>query len=265
MEDSEIANAATSLGPRPELLGDLQIDGSETRPLGGLNPHNDNFDKVGQQLLRLVIEHTGLQPTHNILDLGCGTGRLTKQLENVLDGGLYVGSDVNQRYLDYCRQTYRSEFKFDFWDVHNDEFNPSGRQLAADYVFPFGNQTFDVVVAIALFNHMHTKGVFQYIHQVARVLRPQGLFFCTAFLLNSASMSFIEGHRRRPFKFDFRTPDSWHEYESRLLFNVALPEEGIRRAFIKSNLMIREPIRYGQWCGSSIALTGHDVIVARKF
>jgi hypothetical protein len=83
-------------------------------------------------------------------------------------------------------------------------------------------------------------------------------------LLNQQSMEFINERTAQPYLFPLRTKESWHDFAQRPLFNVAHPEEAVRRVFIKSGLMIKEPIRYGEWCGGRSALTGPDVIIARK-
>jgi len=248
---------------RTELLGNIKIDPAVVSPLGGLNPFNPFYDKIGQQFHRLLVEHVGLLPTHRVLDLGCGTGRLAKPLQDFLQPKRYAGLDVNPTFIDYCRETYPS-LQFDLCDVRHDEYNSDGEIDPVKFEFPYENRSFDVVIAIALFNHFYIEWAFQYMRQIARVLKPRGAFFGTFLLLNSISIPAIEAREKHPFKFPHRTPGSWHDFETRPLFNVALPEQGLRRVFIKSGLMIKEPIRYGEWCKSAIALTGHDVIIARK-
>ncbi len=77
-------------------------------------------------------------------------------------------------------------------------------------------------------------------------------------------MPFILQKEDHPFMFEKREKHGWYEYKDRPLFNVALPEPDIRRAFIESGMMLKEPIYYGQWCESQNAITGHDAVIAIK-
>lgn len=249
----------------PRLLGEIRVDPKVTAPLGGLNPHSPHFDKIGHAFLKLLIEHARLNKKRRVLDVGCGTGRLAKRFHQFLDSGSYEGFDVNDHFVDYCKDTYAGKrFNFQRVDVRHDEYNPEGTLDPQTFTFPYEDRSFDLAIAIALFNHFETPWVFRYIAEMMRVLKPNGIFFGTFLILTPMSMAAIEGRDKHPFKFDLRTPNSWHEYTERTLFNVAIPESGLRRQFMKCRLMIREPIRYGEWCGSPVAITGHDVVVAIK-
>lgn len=249
---------------RTELLANIKIDKSITVPLGGLNPYNPYFSTIGEQFKRLLIDHALLNKDQAILDIGCGTGRLANQLTNFLTGS-YSGFDVHPHFIDYCKTTYQAtNFNFQAIDIIHDEYNPNGTIDASTFVFPYQANSFDLVIAIAVFNHFKLEWIIQYIREISRVLKPRGVFFGTILLLNQQSIDFINTRIQPPYQFSHRTPESWHDFETRPLFNVAHPEDVLRRVFIKSNLMIREPIRYGEWCRSKVALAGPDIIVARK-
>ncbi len=265
MGDHPVADAPAATGVSPRrLLHEIRVDPGVTAPLGGLNPYSPHFARIGKQFHQLLIEHAGLHKNSRLLDVGCGTGRLAHPLQDFLEVD-YHGFDVHPHFIDYCQKTYRKKnFKFKHVDVRHDEYNPGGTLDPAKFEFPYPSRSFDVVTAIAVFNHLHTKWVFQYVREIARVLKPKGIFLGTMLLLNQQSMEWINGRQKPPYQFSHRTPESWHDFEDRPLFNVAHPEEGIRRVFIKSNLMLREPVRYGEWCESKIALAGPDVLIARK-
>jgi SAM-dependent methyltransferase len=253
------------INPRQGPLGEIRVQPGEVRPLGGLNPYSPHFDRIGNQFRQLLISHTGLHKASRVLDVGMGTGRLAKALLGELEGGEYHGFDVNKHFVDYCHQTYKAKnFHFNLSDVRHDEYNPVGSIDPTTFEFPYPNHAFDLVVMIAVLNHFRASWFVQYIQQAARVLKPRGTFFGTCLFLNPQSITHIGTRVQQPYLFPFRTPESWHDFEDRPLFNVAHPEEHIRRVFIKNKLAIKEPIRYGEWCHSKIAITGPDVILARK-
>jgi len=250
--------------PRSEiLLGDLPISDGSVAPRGGINPHSPAYRQIGNSFLDLLINHASLDVSWDVLELGCGTGRIASALDGFLSEGSYVGFDVNQRFINFCREQYPNRH-FDCFDIHHDEYNPKGELKASEFVFPYPDDNYNLVFAIALFNHMDVAGVSNYISEASRILKPGGMFFGTFLLLNGNSIRHIDSRSKRPFKFDLREQQQWFEYSSRPYWNVALAESSIRRMFIQNKLMIKEPIRYGEWCGSSIALTGHDVILAMK-
>lgn len=242
-------------------LADIKIDPAQKKPLGGLNPYSPHFDQIGQQFRRILTEHAGLNRKSRVLDVGCGTGRLAKALTGAVHS--YHGLDVHQGFIDYCKTTYRDQ-DFTYADVRHDEYNPGGTVEPTTYEFPYPARSFDLVCVVAVFNHFYTPWVFQYVRQISRVLRPKGLLVATFLLLNQRSMEVINTRTRTPYLFPHRTDESWHDDGGRPLLNVAHPEEAVRRVCIKSNLMIREPLRYGEWVGSKIALAGPDIIIAQK-
>ena len=50
------------------------------------------FDEFSQLMLKILVE-AGLKPEHYLIDVGCGSGRLTKSAGHYLTGR-YLGTDV---------------------------------------------------------------------------------------------------------------------------------------------------------------------------
>lgn len=145
------------------------------------------FVQLGRQVTNLLRAHAGLTPDSRVLEIGCGCGTNAFALAEILDDGNYVGMDIERVSLKAARdnlQLRRKSFQFDFLDIQSDAYNPKGLKLAAEYVFPYPNESFDVVFFISVFTHMLTDEVSNYTRQIARILKPGGRCFFTAYLLD---------------------------------------------------------------------------------
>lgn len=115
--------------------------------------HLDSFERY--DLLEMLKGVKGMK----VLDLGCGTGRMTKKLLEL--GAEVVGVDVSEEMLNVARKKCRgAEF------VLGDSAN-----------LPFGEGEFDLVVASFLI--VHLKGLEKSFDEVYRVLKPGGVFIVT--------------------------------------------------------------------------------------
>lgn len=243
--------------PVKPLLGSLRFNQNDQKPYGGLNPYSHHFINIGKTFHKLLIEHINLTKSCRLLDVGCGSGRLSLQLENWLH---YVGFDINLHFVSLAQNYSRN---IDLFDIHHEEFNPFGSIDPMTFEFPYSTP-FDAVIAIAVFNHFRVEWLDNYFKQIARVLKRNGSFFGTFILLNDQSKLDIDTKSNHKFTFDHRTDDGWYHTVERPLLNVAISENYIRRKMMENKLSIIEPIRYGEWRQSGLAITGHDVIIAKK-
>lgn len=244
-------------------LGDIRFSPKTVKPLGGINPYSEQFDIIGQQFLQILIQHANLQKATRLLDLGCGTGRLTKQLIKFGLRSTYTGIDNNRYFIDYCESSYDTIFKH--IDVSHDEYNPSGAIDPCAVTLPVNDQSIDLVVCLGLFNHFHWEWTEHYLSEISRVLAPRGILFSTFILLNDYTIDQINNKMTsRPFQFNTRKDNNWYEFDDRPLLNVALNEVTLRRSLLSKKLIIKEPVRYGQWCNSNNPLSGHDILIAKK-
>lgn len=162
------------------------------------NVGDGDFVAVGQQLLRQLQDHAGLAPTDQVLDIGCGNGRVAEQLGPFLEGGGYVGFDISRAGIQACRRRFagRPHMRFEHLDVWNGEYNTAGRVAELDTVFPAGDASIDLAFATSVFTHMRLAGVKRYLAQTSRVLKPGGRIAFTCFAL--------EPGRERSEVFDFQ-------------------------------------------------------------
>jgi SAM-dependent methyltransferase len=136
----------------------------------------------GLHELRL-LEHFGMQPSSDVLDVGCGIGRLTYECGWYLDDdATYAGLDISPAVIDWLNTNYAPRlpgFRFDFLDVYNESYRPSGSDNPEQVRFPYEDEQFDVVCAFEVFMHVSLDAVRHYLREITRVLRPGGLAVVT--------------------------------------------------------------------------------------
>lgn len=121
---------------------------------GGL----ETFERFG------VLEHSllrmfGLRDDSRVVDVGCGAGRLARQLARCPDMR-YFGIDVVKELLDYTRRKVtRPDFAF---------------QLVAGNTIPVADAQADFVTFFSVFTHLLHEESFAYLEQTRRVLAPGG-------------------------------------------------------------------------------------------
>jgi 2-polyprenyl-6-hydroxyphenyl methylase/3-demethylubiquinone-9 3-methyltransferase len=110
-----------------------------------------------------------LRTSQDILDIGCGAGFLTNTL--AVHGYQVTGIDLSARSLEVAKKR---------------DSTKKVRYLQLDaFALPFPDQSFDVICAMDFLEHVEMPG--QIIRDVARLLRPNGLFFFHTFNRNLLS------------------------------------------------------------------------------
>ena len=141
-------------------------DGSMDAPLKGLLGGNQDayLDVKARWLLRdLARRSLGCGPTPSLLDYGCGAGHLLRALQRHGFRGPLSGCDPSSGMLEEAR---RSSVEATL---------PLLRWMETDEL-PFDDESFDLVVASAVFHHIPPAARAHATHEAARVLRPGGRF-----------------------------------------------------------------------------------------
>ncbi|MCP5107122.1 MAG: class I SAM-dependent methyltransferase, partial [bacterium] len=153
--------------------------------------------------------------------------------------------------------------------IFNYGYNPTGRYKAAEYRFPYDDESFDFVFLTSVFTHMLPWDMEHYFSEIGRVLRKGGRSFITFFLLNDESRELIHtGTSSIGFKHQIDGTAAFPEYK----INdpdipeaaVAYPGKYIKELHELNHLHIADPLRYGSWCGRKDFLSFQDIIPAKK-
>lgn len=106
----------------------------------------------------LIDELLGAQPVARILDVPCGSGRLTRDLS--ARAALYVGADISPAMLGAARPTC------------DDAGARTTLALADGLALPFSSHSFDIVVACRWLHHLHdAETLGQAVAELVRVSR----------------------------------------------------------------------------------------------
>jgi SAM-dependent methyltransferase len=237
--------------PREELVGST----------GG-----GDFIEVGDEFFTL-FRRAGLRPTDDVLDVGCGAGRMARPLAGWLEGR-YEGFDVEPAAIEWCRSRIarrHPNFAFTLLDVANDYYNPAGGADAASVRFPYEDDRFDFALLTSVFTHLVPAELLHYLDELARVVRRGGTVFATYFLLDpEVDLALDAGRAWRPLPHlevdpvlgEYRIADP-----SAPSAAVAYRREAIEAVHAERGLEITS-VWAGRWSGRPDGPTAHDVTVS---
>jgi SAM-dependent methyltransferase len=223
----------------------------------------EQYKAIGRMQVDWLRQHAELQPDDDVLEVGCGIGRIAAPLTQYLQGGTYRGFDIVPHGIDWCQAQITPRypnFRFFVSDIYNKAYNPNGRHRASEYSFPFENASFDVVFLTSVFTHMLTDDVEHYTAEIGRVLRPGGRCYCTAYLMTEDARRFMD--ERQSFRI-FRPMEdarAWTDSPDVPEAAIGYSDTHLFAVFSKAGMEVRKVIP-GEWWKNQYA---QDVLAAYK-
>ncbi|MBK9016811.1 MAG: class I SAM-dependent methyltransferase [Saprospiraceae bacterium] len=231
-------------------------------PRGMIYTGSGDFRRSGEQSVANFREFCGLEPSHSVLDIGSGIGRIALPLTRFLgENGCYEGFDVVKKGVDWCQQhitTRFPNFRFQYISLKNDLYRSDGDK-ASGFRFPYDDGSFDFAIANSVFTHMLPDEVDNYLGELHRVLRTGGVCYLTFFLFDEKT-AWPEG---------FGFPHNYGYY--RLMddvvksANVAFEEKHLRSMASNQGFEVHQ-LLYGYWRG--LPKVGckdfQDIVVLKK-
>lgn len=217
------------------------------------------YRAVGDHFRELFVELGGLEPDHDVLDVGSGSGRMAFALKGWLTGR-YEGFDIVPDAVEWCRRSItpgHPNFGFQLADIRSERYNPRGTYEAANYRFPYGDAEFDFAFLTSVFTHLQRPAVENYLRELARVLRPGGRCFATYLLMNEEAERLMGGHGQ----FGFDQGDQLVVDEDVPERAVAFREDDVRELHEQSGLPI-EAVHHGSWCGRERYTSFQDITIS---
>ena len=111
---------------------------------------------------KLIVDKVANVKGNNLLDVGCGTGTLTKLIAEKLPKHTVIGLDADQTALDISQKK-----------VIGKDLNISFRQGFGQKM-PFDENSFDIVVSSLFFHHLNSSAKLATLTEIRRVLKPDG-------------------------------------------------------------------------------------------
>ncbi len=222
-----------------------------------------DFATVGERFLQHFQRLAKLQPDEDVLDVGCGVGRIALALTTYLKPpGKYSGFDIVPEGIRWCQRHITPQFphfQFQHADIHNAAYNPRGTARAESFAFPYGDASFDFVFLASVFTHMLPGGMRRYLQEVRRVLRPDGKCLATFFVLNSESRRLMAGTGSQ-FHFGHDLGGCFTVSPNRPEAAIAYEEDRLRVQILEAGLNLNA-FYPGGWCGRERAMDGQDIVL----
>ncbi len=210
-----------------------------------------NFKEQGEQFFKYFLQYGDLKPDYQVLEIGCGIGRMALPLLGYLnEKGSYKGFDIVKKGIEWCNRNIASNypaFKFFHCNIYNELYNSKGEILPNEFIFPFNNNEFDFAILASVFTHMLEEEVIHYLDELSRVMNKGARAFITLFLLNYESQSLmISG--KKSFMFPYKSGNYSTMRRHPAVGNVAYKEEFIYNETALRNFKIIKTLP-GSWCG----------------
>lgn len=209
----------------------------------------------------------------DILDFGCGFGRLSIPILKELDqNNKYIGVDIVPKLIDYAKKTIESNFanaKFFLLADKNKHYDQyfDGLHIGDDSISNIQEvcSSIDFIMNFSVFTHLEKKDARKYLREFFRVLKPGGNLLISTFLINDESLNNInKGYSQIYFSGDNKDEEGLYVSNVKnKLSAVGYSETDFISMAISSGFSI-ERMYYGKWCGRFSRLSFQDVVVLRK-
>ena len=230
-----------------------------------------------QGFFAALIKCFNQNESSKIIDFGCGHGKLAPvSVFFTHPEGEYLGIDINESYINYCRRKYSKlpRVRFCVSKDYNPLYAPQQKSVVTE-IRSYGEDwnitpdSIDIVMALSVFTHLQESDALGYANRIHIILKPNALAILTCHI--------VEEPRRQPgfifnynpflvslFRFATPLPTSYNWFTS----NPALPESGIAMNMTGLNSLIQgkfkiELIVRGSATGGSDPFP-QDVVVLRK-
>ncbi|MEM6381033.1 MAG: class I SAM-dependent methyltransferase [Pseudomonadota bacterium] len=148
-------------------------------------------------MFRELATRFDLEHSSNIVDIGCGSGRLAYPFAHFLKDGRYFGCDVWEDGIRWCTDNIAAGHdNVTFHTIpskNNYYFDDRDDAVQNEYTLPFlPDADIDLAFAISVFTHLVREDSLAYMHELKRMLKPDGCAFITAFIIDHHFFKYVK-------------------------------------------------------------------------
>jgi SAM-dependent methyltransferase len=169
----------------------------------------ETFDETTYHHRNLLFRFLNLKLTDVVLELGCGVGRDAIHLAKLQPSvNQYIGIDIIKNSIIWAQLNITSKFpnfKFYHNDVQDQLHNPEGVLQVSEISLPAHDNTVDKIFLWSVFTHMSEETIKHYLQEFKRVLKFDGLVFCSCFIVDQKVLESASKVNLTPYdlKFEF--------------------------------------------------------------
>jgi hypothetical protein len=164
-------------------------------PIGGEGPRGfvgGLWHEMGELQFRFLLDQ-GLEPSHVLLDIACGSLRAGVRLVPYLDTGHYLGIDIDPSLIEHGRKVELGE---KLCAIKRPEFVVSG-----SFEFDRFSRRPDYAIAHSLFTHLTRADIGLCLRNLRAVAQSNTILFATFFEVARASDNPAQSHPHAPFRY----------------------------------------------------------------
>ena len=183
--------------PFPELR-DLPPNHLRIRIGSGNRIFNGHFDfiQAGNQCWLTFLSRKYCTSKSDVVELGCGCGRLARPLRDPpwdpWFEGTYVGVDIDSEMIEYCRSHFpEGRFQFILSPHRSATYSPANLHGALETPSKFviaDEHSKDYIYSFSLYSHLLETEVIEYMQESYRILRTNGIMFMTFFCIEHVEL-----------------------------------------------------------------------------
>jgi SAM-dependent methyltransferase len=143
-----------------------------------------------------LVRRGKLSSLSRVIDIGSGCGRLAIPFSLLIKEGEYFGTDVFEDGITWCTENVtpaNPKFKFFLQKVENNYYFGGDIKPSSNISLNFApDASIDFTFAISVFTHLVEADAARYFREIARCLKPDGLAYLTAFIIDKSFGDFVK-------------------------------------------------------------------------
>jgi SAM-dependent methyltransferase len=150
------------------------------------------FIKASSDCWLFFLSRKYCTASSDVVELGCGCGRIARVLRDSWFEGTYVGVDIDDEMLEYCRDNFSAErFKF-IKSPHESSIyssrNSPDTSTTDHQLYIAEPNSKDFVYAFTLYTHLLERELIEYLWETYRILRVGGTMYINFFCIEHVEL-----------------------------------------------------------------------------